>query len=347
MQYESKARRCCRDWTWIRTNKSIIPIIALPGRMLIACARFSLRAIADSSRSLISLRRDFLGLTGFALCGERIINHCRAAELAGDFLPSLPGCALLLELRSRKVLFVHGRQDAGKWLVPPGSVIKPLSLWALLSSGKVRPDESFPCPGTLRLAGLRMDCSHSRLPFPVDVSSAITYSCNCATAHFATRFAGDELGRFYEDFGLTSATHLLSGGESTGRVAHGVGGQQLQLQALGERGVRVTALEMMLAYSRLAGLVSDPQFAPILTGLEEAVEAGTGQAAQLPQKPVAGKTGSVEVTPGLHAAWFSGFAPSREPEVVVTVLTQGRSGAESAAPIAGEILRRYFSKGIS
>lgn len=190
MRYELRARRYYRDWTWTRTNKSIIPTIALHGRMLIACARFSLRAIADSSRSLISLRRDFLRLTGCALCGERLMTRCHAAELRDDFLPDdflardflsghflvrdflsrLPGCALLLELRSRKVLFVHGRKDAREWVAPPGSLIKPLGLWALLSSGKVRPDELFPCPGTLRLAGLRMDCSHPRLPFTVDVS---------------------------------------------------------------------------------------------------------------------------------------------------------------------------------
>jgi penicillin-binding protein A len=79
--------------------------------------------------------------------------------------------------------------------------------------------------------------------------------------------------------------------------------------------------------------------------MEGAVQFGTGRAAQVRGTAVAGKTGSVQTEPGLHAAWFAGFAPSRAPEVVVTVLTQGRSGAEAAAPIAGELLRGYFSEG--
>jgi cell division protein FtsI/penicillin-binding protein 2 len=242
------------------------------------------------------------------------------------------------------MLVTRGGREATEWLAAPGSTVKPLSLWALLRMGRVKPDESFPCPRDLRLAGLQMNCSHPRLPFPVTVSRAIAYSCNCATAHFAARFRENELTRFYESFGFKSQTHLLARPERTGDIATGLGGDELKLQALGERGVRITAVELAAAYRRLASLVSEPQFQPILEGLEGAVRVGTGQAAQVRGITVAGKTGTVQTDPGLRIAWFAGFAPSRRPEVLVTVLTQGRSGAEAAAPIAGELLRDYFSK---
>jgi cell division protein FtsI/penicillin-binding protein 2 len=255
------------------------------------------------------------------------------------------GCALLLDIRSKRVLYLQGERAAREWLAAPGSTVKPISLWALLRSGKLKADETFLCPLHLRLAGLQMDCSHPRLPFPVNATRAIAYSCNCTTAHFAERFRGHELAQFYRELGFESATGLLPRAETTGHVQQGLYGEQLQLQALGERGVRVTALELAEAYRRLALLAREAPFLPILEGLEGAVEFGTGQRAQVTVRKVAGKTGSVEVQPGLHAAWFAGFAPSQDPEVVVTVLTQGRSGAEAAAPIAGDLLRRYFSAG--
>jgi len=140
------------------------------------------------------------------------------------------------------MLRVHGGVEASEWLAAPGSTVKPLSLWALLRAGRVKPDESIPCPHYLQLAGLTMNCSHPQLPFPVNITRAITYSCNCATAHFAKRFTGDELARFYAELGFESATRLLPRGEAAGHIQKGISGERLQLQALGERGVRVTAL---------------------------------------------------------------------------------------------------------
>jgi cell division protein FtsI/penicillin-binding protein 2 len=95
-----------------------------------------------------------------------------------------------------------------------------------------------------------------------------------------------------------------------------------------------------MAYRRLASLAGRPEMAPILEGLEGAVEYGTAQLAQVRGLRIAGKTGSVTTAAGAHA-WFAGFAPSRSPEVVVTVVVQGRSGAADAAPIAGHILEAH------
>ncbi len=270
-------------------------------------------------------RRDFLSLAAATVFGDR------------------SGCALLLDVRRRRLLLAEGTRKASEWLAPPGSTVKPLSFWALLSSGRLQPHEPFGCPGRLFLKGLNMSCSHPRLPFPVDAARAITYSCNCATAHFAQRFQPDELAGFLSQFGFSSATHLLSRAENHGGLSRGISGEELQLQALGERGIQTTPLELVEAYCRLARLISTPRFQPILEGLEGAVLVGTGQAAQVPGIAVAGKTGTVRTGSGLHAGWFAGFAPSRDPEVAVTVLTQGRSGAEAAAPVAGKLLRAYFA----
>ena len=248
-----------------------------------------------------------------------------------------------MRLSDRRLVRVDGREAAQRWVAPPGSTIKPFSLLALLEAGKLTRNDEYVCPGQLVLNGRSLNCSHPHVPFPMNATRAIAYSCNCAVAHFAQRFEPDELSKFLIQIGFSSATGLLSGSEATGEVVSSTSGVACQLQALGEDGVRVTPLELLLAYRRLARRATEAQMAPVLEGLEGAVEFGTAQGARLERVRVAGKTGSAQTAPGIHAAWFAGFAPSRTPEVVVTVLVQGRSGGADAAPIAGNILRDYFA----
>ena len=87
---------------------------------------------------------------------------------------------------------------------------------------------------------------------------------------------------------------------------------------------------------------------------------GTGHRARLKNVIVAGKTGTAQVvsmkdseeidpeeeTPYSHRdhAWFVAFAPYENPEVAVSVIIEhGGHGGATAAPIAGKILKTYFS----
>jgi penicillin-binding protein 2 len=86
-------------------------------------------------------------------------------------------------------------------------------------------------------------------------------------------------------------------------------------------------------------------------------EGGTAGASKLPGIEFCGKTGTAQVigaeakgragkgTQTKNNAWFVGFAPRRNPEIVVAVLVQaGGFGAESAAPIAKDIVKAYYDK---
>jgi cell division protein FtsI/penicillin-binding protein 2 len=114
-----------------------------------------------------------------------------------------------------------------------------------------------------------------------------------------------------------------------------------RLQALGEDGVSITVAELAAAYRLLALKINRPEMQPILAGLEGAVEFGTAQNASVKGVKIAGKTGSVLTAAGEPIAWFAGFMPSRNPEVVVAVMLPGRSGGADAAPVAGRILAAY------
>jgi penicillin-binding protein A len=60
---------------------------------------------------------------------------------------------------------------------------------------------------------------------------------------------------------------------------------------------------------------------------------------------VAGKTGTLRGAPGAPmTTWFTGFAPSRDPEVVVTVLlNNGEVWRQKANEVARDALRAYFA----
>ena len=250
------------------------------------------------------------------------------------FFGGARGTAVLLELKTRKVIGVHQPELAARWLMPPGSTMKPFSIGALLDSGKLRADEQFPCPIQLSLAGRSFTCSHPATGVPMRAETAIAYSCNNFVAHFAKRFDGGELARAVK-FSRNSGFFV---DEVPSRVEPAGDLVERQLQAIGEAKVIVTPAGLLAAYAGLASRAAGP----VLDGLEGAVEYGTAQLAAVPKVKVAGKTGTVVDRNGAHIVWFAGFAPSRTPQVAVVVASQGRSGAMDAAPIAGRILAERF-----
>lgn len=78
-------------------------------------------------------------------------------------------------------------------------------------------------------------------------------------------------------------------------------------------------------------------------GLREAVIYGSSRAlADLPVA-VSGKTGTAQAGGSATHAWFTGYAPSNNPEIVLTILLEkGGEGATHAVPVAKEILSWYF-----
>ncbi len=83
-------------------------------------------------------------------------------------------------------------------------------------------------------------------------------------------------------------------------------------------------------------------------------DAGTARRLKWYSVPMAGKTGTAQVV-SLKVqeenkakrfqdhAWFVGFAPIDKPEIAVAVLVEhGGHGSSAAAPVAGEIMQRFF-----
>jgi penicillin-binding protein 2 len=106
--------------------------------------------------------------------------------------------------------------------------------------------------------------------------------------------------------------------------------------------------------------VKPENLAKILQGMYDCVNTpdGTGYAAREPAFDISGKSGTAQT--GHHAraededqhvsawraqphAWFSAFAPSKSPEIAVTVLVEhGESGPKAAAPVAIHAIKTYY-----
>jgi penicillin-binding protein 2 len=81
-------------------------------------------------------------------------------------------------------------------------------------------------------------------------------------------------------------------------------------------------------------------------GMRQAVVSGSaGALASLPVK-AAGKTGTAQFgKQGQTHAWFVGYAPYPEPEIVLTILIEGGGeGSQVALPVAKQVLEWYFSQ---
>ncbi|HEY7131877.1 MAG TPA: penicillin-binding transpeptidase domain-containing protein [Candidatus Limnocylindrales bacterium] len=98
----------------------------------------------------------------------------------------------------------------------------------------------------------------------------------------------------------------------------------------------------------MARVLSPDDAAAIGRAMQRAVESSVGRqfttGAKVPGVPTAGKSGTAELGgSGAPHSWFIGFAPVRNPQVAIAVIVErgGRGGAR-AAPLAGDLLQRYF-----
>jgi penicillin-binding protein 2 len=70
---------------------------------------------------------------------------------------------------------------------------------------------------------------------------------------------------------------------------------------------------------------------------------GTGKRARIDPFRVGGKTGTAQNPHGQDHAWFVGYAPAEDPEiVVVAMLEEGGHGGVAAAPLAQKVMEVYL-----
>lgn len=206
--------------------------------------------------------------------------------------------------------------------IHPGSTLKPLVATCLVQAGAAVPVR---CSGALVIGNRRLACSHPRSDTPVDLVTALAWSCNEFFAVNAPRAGAPRLCDTLRKFGLD--------------VAYPATTNQLSLLAVGEWGVLTGALELASACRRLA--LSNPD-ARIREGLKAAARYGTARLARPVSMEICGKTGTSpnRSHTGTYAL-FAGWAPADRPRLCVAVIAEGGHGGADAAPIARKLIEKY------
>jgi peptidoglycan glycosyltransferase len=247
---------------------------------------------------------------------------------------------IVLDIASGRLLAARRLNDAARTLAAPGSTLKPLVLYGLVSTGRWNPASRVACNRQLVVAGHRLACTHPLAP-PFDAREALTWSCNTYFAAVARTLRPGELRQLLRPtglFGVTGLAHDEAAAEY--REPDSVDAEQLAL--LGVEGVRVTPLELATAYRWLAmelGAHPNSVAAQVVReGLEDSASFGMAGQASLGGVTVMGKTGTAEGEESSRThGWFVGLAPAEKPKVVIVVNLPAGRGAD-AAHVAGKLL---------
>jgi len=264
-------------------------------------------------------------------------------------------------------------------LYPPGSTIKVMIADAALTENVTDLKKTYLCEGVLKIGpDYELTESNHEAHGRVNLEEALTVSCNVTFGTIGLELGDSRMAKTFERYGFTKPLDdELS--EATSRLPDfsRLGDGDLAQTAIGQGSLLVTPLRMAMLAEVFAnkGVMMEPyivskivatdgsilrRFAPeefitptspeqaqlIGRMMESVVNEGTGYAAQLPDVQVAGKTGTAENPHGAPHAWFIGFAPADDPQVVVAVIVENAgTGGEFAAPIARRVMAAVLSKG--
>ncbi|MBU2566965.1 penicillin-binding protein 2 [Patescibacteria group bacterium] len=266
-------------------------------------------------------------------------------------------------------------------LYPSGSTIKPVYAVAALSEGVITAKTSIVSTGGIYsgshffpdwLAGGH-GVTNVRKAIAMSVNTFFYYICGGKDSFVGMGVL--KMGEWLRRFGFGSVTGLDIPGESDGFVPTPEWKEERKNEkwyvgdtynlSIGQGDLLVTPLQIALSTAEIANgghkvtphvfynsssTVSDDAIADngyvetVRLGMRDTVTVGSGRAlANLPVN-VAGKTGTAQWSSEKpNHAWFTGFAPFDDPEVVVTVLLeQGDEGSRTAVPVVKEILQAWL-----
>jgi cell division protein FtsI/penicillin-binding protein 2 len=247
---------------------------------------------------------------------------------------------VVLDIASGRLLAASRLADAARTLAAPGSTLKPLVLYSLISAGRWDPSRRIACTRRLRIAGRALNCSHPPAD-PMDARQALAWSCNTYFSAVGASLGRGELRRLLAPSGLLGQTGLASD-EAVAELRDARTPDEASLAVLGVDGIRVSPLELAVAYRWLAvQLAAHPASNAaqiVAAGLSDSASFGIAAPASLGGVAVAGKTGTANLGPGTPShGWFVGLVPAGAPTAVAAVYLPEGHGA-NAAEVAADLL---------
>src|SRR6267142_2841174 len=260
----------------------------------------------------------------------------------------------------------------------PGSTFMVVAYSAAIEKGLVQPDDKIDCQmGQITVAGRLI---HDHKPFGVlTIADALAQSSNVGAIKLGLLVGNESMYEYMRRLGFGARTGIDLAGESAG-LLKSLGRWQpssIGSMAMGQE-VGVTPLQMATAYCVLAndGLLVKPHVvrelrapdgtvvfqaktetrralkpettAALRNMLEGVTLHGTARKAQLDGYTAAGKTGTAQkIDPKTHAysatkyiGSFVGFAPVKNPAVVIIVVIDEPQGSYHGGDIAAPVFRQ-------
>lgn len=269
----------------------------------------------------------------------------------------------------------------------PGSIFKAITASAALESGKVNIHQSFNCEGGSYEVGSFTIHDHGHYG-SLTLPEIIRVSSNIGSFKISQMLGREQFGEMIKNFGFGAKSGIDFPGEVSGILSSPSRWSNVQQGTIAfGQGISVTPLQIANAYSAIANggylmrpyLVSkvvdskgrvikenSPQIVrkvmnevntKLVTDMLKLVvgPGGTGQAAQIEEFGVAGKTGTAQkvvegkngYAEGKFIASFVGYAPVDDPKITVLVSIDepkgNHFGGVVAAPAFREIARQTLS----
>ncbi|MGI8661451.1 MAG: peptidoglycan D,D-transpeptidase FtsI family protein [Thermoleophilaceae bacterium] len=253
----------------------------------------------------------------------------------------------------------------------PGSTFKAFTVAGALEEKLLTPDTVFDLPPQIQVADRTIGESHERGPVSLSTADILAQSSNVGSVTIGLDLGPKRFDSWVRRFGFGEPTGVGLPGEAGGIVPRpeDYSGSSLGNLPIGQ-GLAVTPLQMVAGYSALAnnGVLHPPhviagegddarrvlsartanEVARMLEGVLAA--GGTAPEASVPGYVLAGKTGTAEKPDPETGGYsqtkffssFIGFAPAKDPRLVVAVMVaepQGLYyGGEVAAPAFEQIM---------
>ncbi|QEY23719.1 peptidoglycan D,D-transpeptidase FtsI family protein [Neisseria animalis] len=272
--------------------------------------------------------------------------------------PNEPGKAKSEQRRNRAVTD----------MIEPGSIIKPFIIAKALDSGKVSPTDVF---GTMPYKIGTATVKDTHLYPTLDLRGIMQKSSNVGTSKLSAMFKPQEMYDFYHQIGIGVKMHSGFPGETAGLLRSWRKWQPIEQATMSYGyGLQLSLLQMARAYTVLTTdgkllpvsfekqavapkgqQVIKPETARKVREMMVAVTetGGTGTAGAVEGFDVAAKTGTAKklinrsYNSGKYVASFVGFAPAKNPRVIVAVSidepsANGYYGGAVAGPLFKDVM---------
>jgi cell division protein FtsI (penicillin-binding protein 3) len=260
----------------------------------------------------------------------------------------------------------------------PGSTFKAITVAGALQDGVVTPQTQLFLPAQFTRLDRTIHDAEARGDETLSVADILAKSSNIGAVKIALKDGARRFSRWVSRFGFGTPTGVELPGEERGIVPTYAqySGTSIVNMPIGQ-GQAVTPMQMVAAYAAIAngGILRTPRLVRAIGGKAVAAPrgrriisaqtsasvrdmlrgvlaaGGTGSEASIPGYDLAGKTGTankVDASTGQYSttryiASFMGFAPARDPRLLVAVVVDEPQGAIYGGQVAAPAFQKIVA----